>query len=76
MCDSERICRCSCASIEQDSLCMMLLLACSSEDDVDFDKTIIVTGKVIQQNEERKEKRAKHYLEVLTIIKQTKKNLT
>lgn len=55
---------------------MMLLLACSSEDDVDFDKTIIVTGKVIQQNEERKEKRAKHYLEVLTIIKQTKKNLT
>ncbi|MBM7572349.1 uncharacterized protein YcfL [Aquibacillus albus] len=29
-------------------MCLMLLSACSSEDDVNFDETMIVTGKVIQ----------------------------
>lgn len=35
-------------------MCLMLLSACSFEDDVDFDKTMIVTGKVIQKNKEEK----------------------
>ncbi|CQR48235.1 hypothetical protein BN1058_02589 [Paraliobacillus sp. PM-2] len=56
-------------------ICLMLLSACSSEDDVDFDKTMIITGKVIQKDEKREEDRVKYYIEVLTIIDQTKESI-
>ncbi|MEQ6378635.1 hypothetical protein RZN22_11645 [Bacillaceae bacterium S4-13-58] len=56
-------------------MCLILLSACSLEDDVDFDKTMIVTGKVIQKNEKREEDRAKYFIEVLAIIDQTKESI-
>ncbi|WP_138420883.1 hypothetical protein [Aquibacillus sediminis] len=55
-------------------ICLILLSACSSEDDVDFDKTMIITGKVIQKDE-KIENRVKYYIEVLTIIDQTKESI-
>ncbi|MYL34549.1 DUF3221 domain-containing protein [Pontibacillus yanchengensis] len=55
--------------------CLIVLSACSSEKHIDFDKTMIVTGKVIQKSEEREKGRATYHIEILTIVDQTKKNI-